>query len=44
MKKNVLSFPSRPNAIDGQLKAAIAQKRLIRFTLQQPGTTRGRTA
>ena len=32
MKKNILTFPSRPNAIDAQLKAAIANKRLIRFS------------
>ena len=32
MKKNILTFPSRPNAIDAQLKSAIASKRLIRFT------------
>ena len=32
MKKNILTFPSRPNAIDAQLKSAIASKRLIRLT------------
>ena len=35
MKKNVLSFPpSREHTLDGQLRFAIANKRLIRFTYE----------
>jgi hypothetical protein len=39
MKKNVLAFPSSPKLVlDSQLRFAIANKRLIRFTYQ--GATR----
>ena len=35
MKKNVLSFPpSREHTVDSQLRFAIANKRLIRFTYE----------
>lgn len=35
MKKNVLSFPPSPEqTLDGQLRFAIANKRLIRFTYE----------